>query len=66
MGDLKWVKAKWETFRGPVAVQWRIEGAAFHMTLDLPPGITASVHLPGRAAAEAASGHHEYSEPVPR
>ena len=66
VGDLTSVEASWETFRGPVAVRWRIEGTSFLLSVDIPPGITASVSLPASSAAdkrtvsECGSGHHEF------
>ena len=51
VGDLTWVKAKWETFRGPVAVEWKRDSRRFHLQVSLPPGMTAAVVLPGAAAA---------------
>jgi hypothetical protein len=58
-GDLQWVKASWETIRGLVAVHWRIEGGSFLMSVDIPPGMTAQVRLPGGEASTIGSGHHE-------
>ncbi|HVX67416.1 MAG TPA: alpha-L-rhamnosidase C-terminal domain-containing protein, partial [Bryobacteraceae bacterium] len=52
VGDLQWVDAAWETFRGPVAVRWRIEGNTFRLVTDIPPGITARVAVPAPAGAE--------------
>lgn len=46
VGDLKWVDASWETFRGPLAIRWRIEGTALRLTADIPSGITAEVFVP--------------------
>jgi alpha-L-rhamnosidase len=59
VGDLTWAKASWETFRGPVSVAWRIEGGAFLLSVDIPPGMTAEIRLPSGAVSQAASGHHE-------
>jgi hypothetical protein len=65
-GDLTWVKARWETFRGPVAVEWKREGEKFHLHLALPPGMTADVLLPGAdAPAKASAGDSTYDS-VPR
>jgi len=58
-GDIQWVKATWETVRGPVAVDWRIEGGSFLLSVDIPPGMTAEVRLPGGAASSIGSGHRE-------
>ena len=60
VGDVKWVKASWETFRGPVEVSWRIEGSAFQLSVDVPPGMTAEVSAPGLRAAEIGSGHYDF------
>lgn len=56
VGDLKWVEASWETFRGPVAVRWRIEDTAFQLGLDIPPGITADVFLPSSVVSVITEG----------
>jgi hypothetical protein len=62
VGDVDWVKAKWETFRGPVAVDWRVEGGAFRMTVEIPPGMSATVYVPGVALPKAVgSGRHEFT-----
>jgi hypothetical protein len=59
-GDVTWVKASLETPRGPVAVHWRIDAGVFHLTLDVPPGVTAQVRLPGGQPKSAGSGHHVF------
>ncbi|MCX6628171.1 MAG: hypothetical protein NTW28_11155 [Candidatus Solibacter sp.] len=61
VGDLTWGKAKWETFRGPVAVEWKREGRNFHLQVSVPPGMTAGVVLPGAAtASKMASGARSF------
>jgi hypothetical protein len=59
VGDIQWVKASWETVRGPVAVDWRIEEGSFLLNVDIPPGMTAEVRLPGGAISSIGSGHRE-------
>jgi alpha-L-rhamnosidase len=61
VGDVTWVKAGLETFRGPVTVDWRIEGGTFRLTVDLPPGITAEVRPPHSAPVQTGSGRHEFT-----
>ena len=56
VGDLKSVDASWETFRGPVAVRWRIEGTSFHLSVDVPPGVTAEVAVPARSEDAISEG----------
>jgi hypothetical protein len=66
VGDLTWVKAKWETFRGPVAVEWKRDGRKFHLQLSLPPGMTARVTLPGASAPpKTASGEAGFDTVLP-
>jgi hypothetical protein len=59
VGDLKWVKAAWETPRGPVKVDWKKDGTALEVNIELPPGMTATVKLPGSPAREIGSGRSE-------
>jgi hypothetical protein len=60
VGDLQWVKASWDTFRGPVEVSWRIEGTVFRLSVDVPPGVTAEVSAPGLRPSEVGSGHYDF------
>jgi alpha-L-rhamnosidase len=62
-GDVTWVKSSLETPRGPVKVHWRLEAGVFHLTLDVPPGVTAEVHLPKGQPQPLGSGHHELQSP---
>ncbi|HWQ53961.1 MAG TPA: family 78 glycoside hydrolase catalytic domain [Bryobacteraceae bacterium] len=62
VGDVKWVKASWETFRGTVAVDWKMVGGTFQMQLDVPPGITAEVRLPSGSKTIVGSGRHEFQD----
>jgi hypothetical protein len=64
VGDVKWVRASWETVRGPVAVHWRIEGTSFRLNVDLPPGITAQVYLPASPGGEIREGGLVWSQPL--
>ena len=51
VGDLAWVKATWETFRGPVVVNWEVTGSTLRLHVHLPPGMTADVFLPSASEA---------------
>jgi len=46
-GDLKWVKAEYETNYGLLAVDWKLENNVFTLHLTVPPNTTALVELPG-------------------
>jgi hypothetical protein len=65
-GTVEWVKASWESTRGPVRVHWRIEGGEFLLSLELPPGMTGDVLLPAGSRQKAESGRHEFRAPYKR
>ncbi len=46
MGDLKHAMGSVETVRGRVSVSWERDGGRFTCRVSVPPGATASVHLP--------------------
>ena len=48
VGDLKWVKASYDSVRGPVVSEWSLENGQFTLRVRIPVGVTASVHLPAR------------------
>ncbi len=56
VGDLKWVKASIDTFRGPVSVSWRRDGSSFQLEASIPPGMTADVIVPGKSPVAIGSG----------
>jgi alpha-L-rhamnosidase len=45
-GDLKWVKAAYETNYGKISVEWRSEEGFFTLNLTVPPNTSAVVELP--------------------
>jgi alpha-L-rhamnosidase len=45
VGDLTWAKARYESVRGTVKSEWKIEGGEFTLTVTIPPGTTAKVHV---------------------
>jgi alpha-L-rhamnosidase len=45
-GDVRWVKARQETPRGPVESVWRIAEGRFEWEVRVPPNATAEVHVP--------------------
>jgi hypothetical protein len=63
VGDLTSVDARWDTFRGPVVVHWRLTEGVFHLTVEIPPGVDAEVSLPGknaRTVSKVGSGRYEF------
>jgi alpha-L-rhamnosidase len=43
---LGWAKASLTTVRGPITAQWRRMTDGIEITADIPPGVTAEIHVP--------------------
>jgi alpha-L-rhamnosidase len=48
---LSWAETSLETVRGRAAVQWKQAGPTFTLTVEVPFGATAEVHVPGKPKA---------------
>ncbi|EMI57707.1 alpha-L-rhamnosidase [Rhodopirellula sallentina SM41] len=46
MGGLKYAKGKVPTPRGPIEIDWTLEGELLELSVALPPGMTAQIELP--------------------
>lgn len=46
VGDLKWVKAEYESNYGKIAVEWKREETAFFMNVRIPANSTAKIIFP--------------------
>jgi alpha-L-rhamnosidase len=47
-----WVKATYNSIRGPVSSAWKIENGKFRLQVSVPANCTAIVHIPTRQAGE--------------
>ncbi|HEY3863805.1 MAG TPA: family 78 glycoside hydrolase catalytic domain [Verrucomicrobiae bacterium] len=50
VGDLRWVKASYDSVRGRIVSEWSREGGQFKLTVRIPVGCAATVYLPARDA----------------
>jgi hypothetical protein len=50
VGDVTSADATWQTFRGPVKVQWKLEGQTLKLAVNVPPGMISHVSLPSASA----------------
>jgi len=50
VGDVTWAKAKYDSVRGPIVSDWRVDGGAFKLSVSIPPGTAAVVLLPASAS----------------
>ena len=46
VGDLTWVKAAYDSVRGPIRSEWTREKGKFTLHLFIPPNTTATVYIP--------------------
>jgi alpha-L-rhamnosidase len=46
VGDLKWVKAEYETNYGTIVVDWKVDGTTFTMDLTVPANTSALIEFP--------------------
>ena len=56
-GGLTWATTSLETPHGPVSSRWRLDGDVMSLDVELPPGVIATVSLPGQPDVDV-------SEPV--
>ena len=56
VGDLKWVKASYDSVRGKVVSEWRREAGKFNLRVRVPVGVTATVILPSKEGTPVTEG----------
>ncbi len=52
VGDLKWVKASYDSVRGRIVSEWSREAGQFKLRVCIPVGATATIVLPARDKAQ--------------
>jgi len=61
-GDLTWAKGRYESIRGPIVSEWRIENDDFHWRVAIPPNATATVCVPARSPEAVTEGGRAAAE----
>jgi alpha-L-rhamnosidase len=56
LGELTWARATYESVRGTVRTAWTREDGEFRLEVTVPPGATATVHLPAADPARVREG----------
>jgi alpha-L-rhamnosidase len=46
VGDLTWARAEYDSARGKIVSDWKVENGEFRLALRVPPNTTATVSLP--------------------
>lgn len=60
-GSLKWAKAEYDSCKGKIVSEWKIENGRFYLHVEVPEGITAQVILPDGTEDTAAGGNGEWN-----
>ena len=60
-GGLTWAKVAYESVRGLIRSEWRIERGVFTLAVTVPPNTIATIHLPdGSAPRRVKAGLHRF------
>ena len=49
VGDLKWVKASYDSVRGKIVSDWERSGKNFTLNVTIPPNTTATIYVPAKS-----------------
>ena len=60
VGDLRYVRARIRTVRGPLSVMWKRDGERLTLDLTVPFGAAAEIVLPGAEKTTVGSGSHRF------
>ena len=68
-GPLRWAAGTYQSVRGVIGARWEASGGQFTYRVELPPGVTATVRMPGpdgvlETVHEAGPGTHEFTGPA--
>lgn len=56
VGDLAWVKGRYESVRGPIVSEWKKENGSLILETAIPPNTTATVHIPATRPEDVTEG----------
>lgn len=46
LGNLRWVRARYDSIAGPISVAWKHNSARLSLQVSIPPNTTATVYIP--------------------
>jgi alpha-L-rhamnosidase len=55
-GGLQWAKGSYDSIRGKISSEWKIEGAALSLQITVPANTTAVLHVPARDESSVTEG----------
>jgi len=60
-GRLEWARAVYRSVRGPISSAWRQDTGSFHLEVEIPPNVTATVIVPGQSPVDVGPGRHRFT-----
>jgi alpha-L-rhamnosidase len=60
---LDWVKARYDSVRGPITVEWKKAANGLNLVTSVPPNTSATITLPNGDTKHVESGQHEFTIP---
>ncbi|HYC83912.1 MAG TPA: alpha-L-rhamnosidase C-terminal domain-containing protein, partial [Chryseosolibacter sp.] len=61
-GDLAWAKGSYESVRGKIVSEWKIEDGRFKFTFEIPANTTAEVWVPSRKGTKVMAEGKDVSQ----
>lgn len=55
-GDVTWVKARYDSIRGPIVSEWKVKDGSFSLDVTVPANTTATVYVPAKNADAVTEG----------
>ncbi len=62
VGDVKWARARYDSIRGPITSDWKMDGASFTLSVDIPANTTATVWIPAKNSAAVTEADKSLAE----
>jgi len=56
VGDIRWVKASYESVQGRIVCDWEIKDGDFVLAASIPPNTTGEIHVPARESPQVTEG----------
>ena len=57
VGDLNWVKAKYDSVHGPISTEWHRDAKTFSLAVCIPANTAATIFIPAQSADEVTEGN---------
>lgn len=63
--NLKWMRAQYDSVRGPIVCHWGLDGKRILLRVVVPPNATAEVHVPHGEVVKVGSGEYRFESKLP-